>query len=180
MIKRSRSFHLCVTYVHTNEGVADAFIADLQDVAAALMAEPDKKCTSGMVPHVTLPMLSFHEISCHTPVTVANTPGVHFSKEWNIWLASKSKKRTLRDCAVRPNSRAFTFCQYHNRKIRHGIFFSFYLQCFLAARILMSCISFALWCRVGRYLRNGEHHPRPVHCQHHCMGIHGCHLRMQA
>lgn len=46
------SFHLCVTYVHTHEEVAESFIADLKEVAAGLMADPDKRCTSGTHTHV--------------------------------------------------------------------------------------------------------------------------------
>ena len=34
--------------VHTHEGVADSFLADLREIAAELMADPDKKCTEGV------------------------------------------------------------------------------------------------------------------------------------
>jgi hypothetical protein len=126
MINRSRSFHLCVTYVHTNEGVADAFIADLQDVAAALMAEPDKKCTSGMVPRVKLPIAQLsRDIVSHARSCCKYATCPFFQRNgtfgWQV-IVRQQPRATAPSYPVPTSS---PFYQYRNRKIPHGIFFSF-------------------------------------------------------
>ncbi|VDM04565.1 unnamed protein product [Schistocephalus solidus] len=40
--------HLCVTDMHTREGVAEAFLADLEEAARTLLKSP-KQSSSGMV-----------------------------------------------------------------------------------------------------------------------------------
>ena len=34
--------HLCVTMVHTQEGVAERFVSDVKEIAMKILAEPDK------------------------------------------------------------------------------------------------------------------------------------------
>lgn len=42
------AFHICITLMHVQEGVADAFLEDVSECAAVCMSDPDKKETEGM------------------------------------------------------------------------------------------------------------------------------------
>lgn len=55
------SFHLCCTLIHTQSGVADAFISDVRECTAAIMMDPREKA-SGMV--------SLYNMSQHNRILV--------------------------------------------------------------------------------------------------------------